>query len=435
MVTERKELSRSQRETFKKFSTFVMDRGIKDRTFPYARYGLRVFVLCRRFLITGAVLAAIGFVVRLVAHAIPVPQAYHVDTGSLGMGGGAEPGSDMSIPDVPVDKWVVGLVNALTGLGSFLYVLAWVAVAGAVIAAVVYALVVVKRWQAFERHCLINDYRAERIRKQVLRASSAKRYVREAKRAVKKEKDGDDPVSQSTEAKLASAKALTKLKVFVNCRQSMDVSDKVLRIYQMECKIPINRAEGDEFLRLVDSLDQTANSASKLHFGQRSFDENGRVVSWVDQVSVKDRYKRRDKSGGEHEVVEYGSSFPLSLFDNHEEENKEIRMLAQRYAETKAIDLDSMLKTLDIQARRERVVLGASTAKVVYDLSYSVGSGVDLVDQLSKKLDKNFKTSGTTVAVNEGKLEVGLPLGDRSLKVDVASMYADVFGAPNKAKG
>lgn len=90
---------------------------------------------------------------------------------------------------------------------------------------------------------------------------------------------------------------------------------------------------------------------------------------------------------------------------------------------------------MDIQARRERVVLGASTAKVVYDLSYSVGSGVDLVDQLSKKLDKNFKTSGTTVAVNEGKLEVGLPLGNRSLKVDVASMYADVFGAPNKAKG
>lgn len=401
------------------FSRDALKRGLDDDVFPHAKVGLRLYRVMSRLFVTGLVLCVIGVLIRVGGSFLPSAEPVTVEGFTL-----------------DVDKYADGFKGFVIGLGAFvttLAVLVWVATAAVV---VMYMANTVLRWRSWERGCLANDWRAESLRKSLLRSMNVNKYYHEAKDARKKSRgnDGEGDPSRSTETKVEAYKAVKKARVYVNTRQSLDFDDAIQRYYQIIVSLPFSSDAVEETKRLVSNMGMSANRVNKLKFGDPVLSEDDRFVMFTDRMKVKDRYARKPVASSKNqEPVTYEYSFSLDCFVDHTDEILGVKQKAQRWAEQTANILDDLLFTQDVKGRRIRTVVGSSTATVAYDMSFS--KDMSQFDSKESTIDQTLKMSGTKITIDSGELLVTVPLpSDRRLPIDNRTLFTSVFGTPEPMK-
>ena len=429
--------SKVDRTDFRKFSKA---KGLRESTFPFAEKGLthfRKIFSTLGWLFLFSVLAIVFRVIRslipdTVAEAeIPqigeTPQAEASPLEALNLNLPTELLGSLSIESVKTGA--LGIADA--SLRVIVIVFASTAVIFAVKLAlhiVAYAFLTVRRWRYFERETLMNDFRAERLRRRLIGEADARERLSNAKARVKDE-DSREGNRASIESKstVEALKIFCKMKVRVNTRQNKS-GNQISRRYEISFKWPSNKSVADELFKLTEGLDDLANTieAGDVSFGERVDASDRSKLSFEGVLIVKDKYafevSTEDTSG---EVYEY--SFPLTLLIDRRAKRQEMKELAEEWANSTASALDNLLTTAKSSVKRSNVVVGASTALFEYDMAFSMD--LSKTQRLGESLDSVFKTSGCDVAVVNGKLQVTIPLpSDLSLPIDVGEMYRGVFG-------
>lgn len=395
--------------------------NLDELTFPYGPQGVRQYARMRAWFWPTVILFSISLVSKLLSVLVPLPT---------------HDALSMVSQFVPALSWpnLVGLtLKGLGHLSTIAFVVGGVCFAICAFMAVIYGLYAVARWQNFERGVFLNDMKAEKIRRSVLKATNAKIHAKEAKR-----KKSDQP-SQDEKAKIEAKKAVLGMKVFVNTRPSLD-SDHILRYFQIKYDVPFDQDVAAALQPDVEKMGPTAVkvTSGKVNFGQMI--QSSDRLSWyfTDQqvVKAKERKKPREKKSEEKRQasVEYEYAFPLTMFKDLRPVIRQKTEQAERWGRSKAKALDSVFSTDGTQALRTNLVVSAASVMVEYNLSLDLR--LDNIESKEKMIDKAFKISGTTLVISDtGALQVTIPLPKQfRLPIDVASMYVETFGRPSGFK-
>lgn len=397
------------------FSRDALKRGYDDDTFPHAKTGLRLYRLMYRLFVTGVVLGIIGVLIQVAGSFLPSAEPVTVEGYTLDLA-----------------KYADGFKGFVAGIGSLVIVFAALTLFAMFIVVAVYMANTVMRWRSWERGCFLNDFRAESLRKSLLRALNVNKYYREAKDSLKKSRgnDGSGDPSRSAQTKVEAYKALKKVRVYVNTRQSLDFDDAILRYFQIIIAMPFSSDTVEETKRLIQNVGPSANRVNKLKFGDPVFSEDDRFAMFTDRMKVKDRYKRKPVKSSKNagpEMYEY--AFSMDCFVDRTDEIVAMKQKAQRWAEQTADTLDNLLFTQDVKGRRLRTTVGSTTATVVYDMSFT--KDLSQFDTKQKTIDQTLKMTGTQISVDSGELMVTVPLpANRKLPIDTKTLFTSQFGKP-----
>lgn len=399
------------------FAAYALKHDLDDDSFPHAKQGLALYRVMMRTFWTGVVVLIIGWGIRYGGSFIPDVQAYTVEGETF-----------------DTDQWVASIREFIMGTGTFIMVLAVLIGVLLVVLIGFYMVITVMRWRSWERHCFINDIRSEHLRKQILRTLNVKKYRAEAKKAIQSSRKSEDnsSVPRNQEAKMEAYNSLRKLKVFVNTRQSLDFDKMVLRYYRIVVEKPYAEDSVAEFQNLVSKLSSAASRVSGQKFGDGVVSDDDRTISFSDRMRVKDRYARKPRKAKGQTVAtsdKYQYAYSLDCLTDNSQKIAAVKQRAQRWAEQRASDLDDLLFTQDVRGRRLRTTVGASTATIVYDMSFSID--MSQFGNREETINKAFKTEGTSISVESGELLVTIMLPkDRQLPIDIRSLYTSVFGDP-----
>lgn len=297
-----------------------------------------------------------------------------------------------------------------------------------VLLGIVYLINVVKRQRSFERNVISNDMHAASLRTQLMNALSVTQKLGDAKASVKSR--NKSRVSSSDRAKVEQWRAMKKMNVSINTRQSLD-SNMIEQKYIIKIDIP---SDDDVSKNVLTTVNRISNLASKLVKGKVAF---GAPIISQDRQSIRfsavneylDRY---DYSGEVEKVtnstshVTYESSYPLSIFTDRSASIKEKKSKALDWSKRTGKTLDSYLKTMKIEGSVKKIDVGSTNALYIYSLAED--TKLPAFEKLGDQLDKSFNTTGATASLSGGDLSITLPLPkDFILELDVPTMYREVF--------
>lgn len=396
---------------FPSFHSYALRKNLDELTFPYASAGLKIYKHLSRAFTWFVVIFIIGFVLWAISAALPLIPAYQ------GEGVLAKILTFISTYTGLASVWVKRVSYIFLTI-SFLW---WVA----------YAVVAILRWRSFERNVLRSDRRAKKLRKSLLKEKNISRLISDQQNANQKERENSDrnKTSLENEIKLEALKAVSKLKVSVNERQSLD-SEDVMRYYAISIDMPNSQKKRDAIISLIDDVGQTANRIdySELRFGDYLEFEDGSKVVFQDAYKIKDKYAKAE-AALKQDDRKSEFSIDLSLFNDEQAEIDAKKLSANRWAKVQADVLDNFFKTKGLTSRQLNVVVGASTALIEYELSLDL-KNLNSLDSYSKVIDSVFDITGTTITISGKKMSVTLPLPvENKLPIDVPTMYRQTFGS------
>lgn len=393
----------------KSFKEYAKSRELEVNDFPHARLGRSFLKMIIRLVKTTLVLFAIGFVINQ----LPVDP---------------DETFGESLPDDRLREiaWVVasGFLHTLDSLGVILNTVCYALVVLIIALIAMYIVNVMMRWRAYERECLKSDWIALRLRHRLLKAMKIRQRMRSLSRQISNAGENSDTSSYTS--RLEALRLIRQMMVQVNVRESLD-TDVVLRYYMVSIELPSAEDEYDELMKYMKAFSTLATRVArgKVSFGEMEISSDRSRMWFSDSVAVFDKYRREVEEVVEDEIYEY--SFPLTLLVDRRQEIAEKVDAASVWAERTGQALDKLFATKNTAAKRLKTRLGAASVMYEYEMSFNLN--INGMDKMGSNIDSIFKTSGTSVQIVNGNLQIVIAVPkEYALPIDVGEMYRKVFG-------
>ena len=393
----------------KSFKEYAKSRELEVNDFPHARLGRSFLKMIIRIVKTILVLFVIGFVINQ----LPVDP---------------DETFGESLPDDRLREivWVVasGFLHTLDSLGVILNTVCYALIVLIIALIAMYIVNVMMRWRAYERECLKSDWIALRLRRRLLKAMKIRQRMRSLSRQISKAGENSDTSSYTS--RLEALRLINQMMVQVNVRESLD-TDAILRYYMVSIELPSAEDEYDELMKYVKSFSTLATRVArgKVSFGEMEISSDRSRMWFSDSVAVLDKYRREVEEVVEDEIYEY--SFPLTLLVDRRQEIAEKVDAASVWAERTGQALDKLFATKNTAAKRLKTRLGAASVMYEYEMSFNLN--INGMDKMGSNIDSIFKTSGTSVQIVNGNLQIVIAVPkEYALPIDVGEMYRKVFG-------
>ena len=393
----------------KSFKEYAKSRELEVNDFPHARLGRSFLKMIIRLVKTTLVLFVIGFVINQ----LPVDP---------------DETFGESLPDDRLREiaWVVasGFLHALDSLGVILNTVCYALIVLIIALIAMYIVNVMMRWRAYERECLKSDWIALRLRCRLLKAMKIRQRMRSLSGQISNAGENSDTSSYTS--RLEALRLINQMMVQVNVRESLD-TDVVLRYYMVSIELPSAEDEYDELMKYVKSFSTLATRVArgKVSFGEMEISSDRSRMWFSDAVAVLDKYRREVEEVVEDEIYEY--SFPLTLLVDWRQEIAEKVDAASVWAERTGQALDKLFATKNTAAKRLKTKLGAASVMYEYEMSFNLN--INGMDKMGSNIDSIFKTSGTSVQIVNGNLQIVITVPkEYALPIDVGEMYRKVFG-------
>lgn len=413
---------------YESISDWAKLRGISDSEYPYATGGLKVYQTIPHLLLATIIFAAarplLFLLVRHILHTVTYPL-------------------------IPVlGQIATTFLRAVAVVCSFIAVYAFwaLAITTALIALVIYPVLIVLRWRSYERCVLRNDHHANKLRKRMLRTLNIRRRRRQLARQIAKAegqssgKSGEiivlpqENIDTKKEAQTEALDALANMQVWINTRQSL-TSDEVLTLYRIHIERPFIQETIDELDRLVKGLESAATrlEQGKVSFGSMMVSADQSYIEWTDTISEPDPYLQVGAHKVEH--IKVKASFPLELFADRSDQIAEVKEKAKTWAENRGELMDKFMSTLATQggqgaqgSRRLSVDVGNTNVAYTYELSFSID--FQRLDSYTGQIDQVFGVAGSTIELTGKSLMITLPLPEvLKVPIDEATMIRTIFGS------
>ena len=393
----------------KSFKEYAKSRELEVNDFPHARLGRSFLKMIIRLVKTTLVLFVIGFVINQ----LPVDP---------------DETFGESLPDDRLREiaWVVasGFLHTLDSLGVILNTVCYALIVLIIALIAMYIVNVMMRWRAYERECLKSDLIALRLRHRLLKAMKIRQRMRSLSRQISNAGENSDTSSYTS--RLEALRLINQMTVQVNVRESLD-TDVVLRYYMVSIELPSAEDEYDELMKYVKSFSTLATRVArgKVSFGEMEISSDRSKMWFSDSVAVLDKYRREVEEVVDDEIYEY--SFPLTLLVDQRQEIAEKVDAASVWAERTGQALDKLFATKNTAAKRLKTRLGAASVMYEYEMSFNLN--INGMDKMGSNIDSIFKTSGTSVQIVNGNLQIVIAVPkEYALPIDVGEMYRKVFG-------
>lgn len=393
----------------KSFKEYAKSRELEVNDFPHARLGRSFLKMIIRLVKTTLVLFVIGFVINQ----LPVDP---------------DETFGESLPDDRLREiaWVAasGFLHTLDSLGVILNAVCYALIVLIIALIAMYIVNVMMRWRAYERECLKSDWIALRLRRRLLKAMKIRQRMRSLSRQISNAGENSDTSSYTS--RLEALRLINQMMVQVNVRESLD-TDAILRYYMVSIELPSAEDEYDELMKYVKSFSTLATRVArgKVSFGEMEISSDRSRMWFSDAVAVLDKYRREVEEVVEDEIYEY--SFPLTLLVDWRQEIAEKVDAASVWAERTGQALDKLFATKNTAAKRLKTKLGAASVMYEYEMSFNLN--INGMDKMGSNIDSIFKTSGTSVQIVNGNLQIVIAVPkEYALPIDVGEMYRKVFG-------
>jgi hypothetical protein len=430
---------------YETFSDYAKAHDLDDSTYPFARAGQRIFRAFMLSVAIGITLWIFGVLLSGASGMMPTSSYSPDHVSSLDLQGlgdftqgdfsyiidnfhalsefaGGFEGSAWYYASA-VSSYVAGVCFVLVVLVIFLLIFL----------AALYAFVVLLRWRSYERSCLSSDYQAWRLRRQLIRTLNINRRIRQLKQKAKKAESSTEieHIDVSVESQLAALYALKKLRVSVNKRQALTGTEIHVR-YSILIERPDIQSDIDELDKITKGLENTATRVQrgKVSFSTMIVSSDRGWVEFSDTLVEADKYHYVVEEIVEEILSQY--TFPLSLFDDHQKSIYTAKKKASEWAGNTAKAMDNVIATISSkdqsgQSRRLRVDVGNTNALFTYEMALTINP--NNFERTGATFDAIFKTSGTTITIEEGNLLITMPLPkDIKVPIDVPTMIREVFG-------
>ena len=325
----------------------------------------------------------------------------------------------------------------------------------------VYVMNLVRRSRMFERDMWSNDATSTRIHQKTIQSLQINDQI---KRLRQQMNEAQQRASQNSslggmfsshkpsiddQARLDALRAFKDMHVYVNTRQST-MGDEILKTYQIVFERPGYARANEEFDKLTanisDELSQHTRDNDKSRSVRDMDDEDGRATDYLnfgdrilsddrryyyfgpESIIVPDKYAAPEVDESANKPKEkYETSFDLAHFGDQREKIAGIKKKAKAYAKQETSTVEMLLLTKGIEANRNGVKVGAMSVTFSFSLPRKASSALDR-EGLADAFDSNFRTSGTSVTMAAGGLNIDLPLPKQlRMPIDTASLYRDAF--------
>lgn len=414
------------------FSQFVETNNLDADTFPHAPTGLATLRVAIRFMVATLVV----WLLRLVSAMLFDNLSGELDGGMI-----AQPTSATQL--VQTDAVLTTTTNMLGSATAFLDVAYRFCLLVTVILLIAYLILIVMRWRSWERDVVRNDFRAMSLKRNILstlavdKAISAinKRYHQGGNWSLDSLKGKGGSSSQQKEmsfedeSRLNALKELKRMRVYVNTRQSVD-GDEIVRRYQVIIKVPFVQKESDDLQSVLKDFDKVATrmESGRVSFGSQVVSADQSTVSYADSIVVPDKYAFEVTT--EDNATSYGESeyvYPLSLFIDNTDKIRKAEKGAKKWSFRTAEEMDDLLTTLGIAAKRIEMHCGSRNVQYKYAVSFRPNDNT--MGSLAEQLDRRFDTSGTTAEMAGNRLTIVIGLPDALVSpIDVSTLYRKAFG-------
>lgn len=393
----------------KSFKEYAKSRELEANDFPHARAGRKIL----KTMINIVKVLILVYVLSFFLDQLPTEPDENL-------------GQSLTDDRARELLWVIasGSLHTLDSLGFALSMFIDVLSALLAILIVVYMMNVVSRWRAYERGCLKSDWTAIRLRKRLLKSLKVRQKMKSLQRQISNASENSD-TSQYT-SRLEALKLINQMSVQVNVRESLD-TDAVLRYYSVSIDLPSAEDEYDDVMKYTKAFSTLATRVArgKVSFGEMEISSDRSKMWFSDAVAVKDKYRRAVVEQIDDQVYEY--SFPLTLLVDRRQERATKIEAASVWAERTGQALDKLFATKNTAAKRLKTKLGAASVMYEYEMSFNLN--LNGMDRMGSNIDSIFKTSGTTVQIVNGNLQIVIAVPkEYSLPIDVGEMYRKVFG-------
>lgn len=294
----------------------------------------------------------------------------------------------------------------------------------------VYLILVVLRWRSYERNVITSDFKALSLKHNLISSLGIKREI-SAINAKKRGSDGKtNELSFDEQAQLEALRAMKRMKVTVNTRQSLETDDLESR-YRIEINVPFIQRDNEKLQAMLKDFNNVATRLERgeVTFGSQIISADQSKIEYFDSIVIPDKYAYEELSN-ENGQVTYGDCeyvYPLSIFVDRRDEVEQKKADGARWALAAVNDLDDLISTVNVGGKRQGFNVGSRNLLVKYELSFRLESGKE--DSLIKYIDKKFNTKGTTVVNSGNQMEIVVSLPDAfTAPIDVQTLFKVAFG-------
>lgn len=423
------------------FNIIAKERGYSEDYYPYATKGVNMIWKIKRNII------------RFVTYAITGAMFY---TAYFWLSKLVKPKGIVATPIKVVDdtsyqadnigqKYLMKIItgdfsdtlNKYVSTANFVAILKYIAYVLLIVSAIylslallrfiIYNVLVVKRWQNYERNVYTNDLKAVSLKSKTIKALHLKKRITE----LRKKSKGNKTMSLADRTTLHELKTLERMNVYINTRQALD-SAVLMQVARVVIDIPTSQEEADKIEKDVKKLDSLTRRLSNGEYAFGEFMVSSNQLYWISKAveEVPDKYDYSDiiNSNKEEVKVEMDFTFSLDSFTSNIAEIEANKEGAEMWASRTGKALTSFFTSSKASVKLVRYEFGATTASFIFD----VGDSFDIsnITRLTDSLDTIFKTHGSSITLNhEGQMVTLLPMPDKfKSPIDVKSMYLEVFG-------
>lgn len=403
------------------FIEYAQRHNFEVDTYPGAALGLSAMRNFRRFVIITIVLKLCSLPIKAWHNSLVMDY----DAGVLPTKGiGAYFFNEKTAPII---------LNVTGGLYWWLNLAATIFLALTIGFAVVYIVMLFVRWHNYERDCVTNDRAAIRLKRELLKTMRIKERIRAVNnKGGGSSKNGEglfSKMSVEDEGKLDALNAIKNMQVFVNTRQSLD-DESIERRSRIIIKVPFGQRAFEELQSTLKNFDQIATRMERgnVSFGSQSISADQTLIEYSDAVIVPDKYAFEvvDEDGAVS-TGEYQHVYSLDNFVDRQAEIDKKEKAADKWAHRSVSIVDDLLVTMEMPAKRTRILVGATNVQYDYKMSFKLNE--QRVDALPDKLDKKFNTDGVMCDSRGDSLSITIPLPNNMTKpINVPTLYREVFG-------
>lgn len=399
------------------FKAWAKENSIDYDTYPHSVAGLKVLRVIVRLLTCILICLVVYGVIQLLIALCASSMSSTPATPMVSSQAAAGVSFDSVAAAVGVAiRWVLSTSLFIAST------LGWIVA----ILAVVYAIITVMRWRCFERQCLVSDISAISLRARLLSITAIKRRIGDFNRAQSAKKN--HALTFEEQSKLDAMKAMAKLRVYVNTRESLD-SNSVERRYRIIITAPAVQSAFDQLIAQLKDFDAVATRAEsgRVSFSAMTTSADRSQIQFSDSVVVNDSMADAPSQIVVEQLSQY--AFPLSLFIDHTDEIAKKTAMATEWAERTGAALDTVFASTSKQSKRLSTSVGGTNALFTYELAKSFASEIGNTSSFEEMLDRVFKTRGSSASIEAGNFLITMALPKQfQLPIDVPSMYKTIFG-------
>ena len=209
------------------FTEFAERKNLTVDKYPHAKAGLRtmgiVFKLFFATLLFWVLNKGFGFLFGWLSDELDGGEGIVLDTSKTVLKG-------IKLFDFSF------ILPMATNVVEFLYritlMFATIACIATILSVCGYLILLVLRWRSYERNCVTNDFKARKLKRDMLNTLAVNQSITNIRRAYAPNKNGETKeISFDDQSKLNALNALKHMSVTINTRQSLESEDLEQRFH------------------------------------------------------------------------------------------------------------------------------------------------------------------------------------------------------------